>query len=207
MEFASEMMIEVARKNLRVADIPITYYPRQSPSNLHSFADGWRHIRFIMLMRPLPFLMVPGMVFAFLGLFLMTVLVMTRPVEYFSLHSFILGAICLTGGFQLLMMGFALKAYAVTHGFDLPGTIIKRWLRYQSLEAILFTGCGFLIVGLISGLWVLYDWSSHGYGELFQVTNAVFIMCSVILGLQLIFTAIIVSMMVLSSERDSFNVS
>jgi hypothetical protein len=47
MEFASEMMIEAARKNLRIKEVPITYYPRSSPSKLHSFGDGWRHLRFI----------------------------------------------------------------------------------------------------------------------------------------------------------------
>jgi glycosyltransferase involved in cell wall biosynthesis len=202
MEFASEMMIEAARKNLQVAEIPITYYPRDSPSNLHSFADGWRHVRFIMLMRPLPFLMAPGFVFTLLGLFLMIVLFMTRPVEYISLHSFILGAIFLTGGVQLLMMGFALKAYAITHGFDEAGPAMMRVLRYQSLEAILFTGCGLLVIGALAGIWVLYEWISHEYGSLSQVTNAVLVMCSVILGLQFIFTAILVSMMVLSGERD-----
>jgi glycosyltransferase involved in cell wall biosynthesis len=207
MEFASEMMIEAARKNIRVEEIPITYYPRESPSNLHSFADGWRHIRFIMLMRPLPFLMIPGSIFALLGLFLMISLVLTRSVENISLHSFILGAICLTGGFQLLMMGFALKAYAITHGFDKPGSMMVKWLKYQSLEVILFAGCGLLIVGVCAGIWVLFEWISHEYGELSQVTNAVFVMCSVILGLQLIFTAIIVSMMVLSGERDGYLLS
>lgn len=202
MEFASEMMIEAARKQLRVAEIPITYYPRESPSNLHSFADGWRHVRFIMLMRPLPFLMVPGLIFTLLGIIMMAVLGMTRPVEYISLHSFILGAIFLTGGVQLLMMGLALKAYAITHGFEESGSLMRKVLKYQSLEAILFGGCGFLLIGIFSGLSVLYQWFSHKYGELYQVTNAVIVMCLVILGLQLIFTAILVSMMVLSGERS-----
>ena len=55
MEFASEMLIEVAKKGLVFEEIPITYYPRKGPSKLHNFADGWRHIRFIMLVRPLRF--------------------------------------------------------------------------------------------------------------------------------------------------------
>lgn len=93
MEFASEMMIEAAKKNLRVSEIAITYYMRQSPSNLHSFADGWRHVRFIMLMKPLPFLMIPGIGFILSGLFMMIMSVLTRPVEFMSLHSF-LGQYC-----------------------------------------------------------------------------------------------------------------
>ncbi len=57
MEFASEMIIEAAREKLKIAEIPITYYPREGDSKLSSFADGWRHLRFMMLYRPTPFLL------------------------------------------------------------------------------------------------------------------------------------------------------
>ncbi|MCX6021636.1 MAG: glycosyltransferase family 2 protein, partial [Chloroflexi bacterium] len=45
MEFASEMVINAAQAGLRIAEAPITYYPRQGESKLHSFRDGWRHLR------------------------------------------------------------------------------------------------------------------------------------------------------------------
>ncbi|HWQ66363.1 MAG TPA: glycosyltransferase [Methanospirillum sp.] len=201
MEYASEMMIEAGRKKLKVAEIPITYYPRNSPSKLHSFADGWRHIRFIMLMRPLPFLMGPGMLFTLLGLFLMAVLIISRPVEYHGLHSFILGGIFLTGGVQLITMGVVLKAYAVTHGFDVCGLWFSRILTYQRLEIVLFSGIGILLLGFISGIYIMWEWFSQSFGALTQVTSAVFALCGVIIGLQLIFTAILSSMMLLRSDR------
>lgn len=205
MEFASEMMIEAARKRLRVSEIPITYYPRQSPSNLHSFADGWRHVRFIMLMRPLMFLMIPGLVFSILGIILMAVLWISRPVADHGLHSFVLGAIFLTGGVQVFLMGFSLKAYAVTHDFDEAIALMHSLITYRSLEQMLFLGCGLLGCGVIGGIWVLSDWISHGYGALSQVTSTVLVLCLVIIGLQFIFTAILVSMMVLSGERMTKN--
>ena len=65
MEFASEMVIEAARKNIKIAEIPITYYPREGESKLSSFADGWRHLRFMMLYRPTPFLLGPGLISTF----------------------------------------------------------------------------------------------------------------------------------------------
>ncbi|MFH0968252.1 MAG: glycosyltransferase family 2 protein, partial [Methanobacteriota archaeon] len=137
MEFASEMMIEAGKKNLRVVEIPITYYPRQSPSNLHSFADGWRHVRFIMLEKPLPFLAVPGFFFAVFGLIMMGFVLLHAHGLNTGFHSFILGVVFLTGGFQLLMMGVALKAYAVTNGFDVCGRWFKPMLRYRTLEYLL----------------------------------------------------------------------
>ena len=48
MEFASEMVIKAVQAGLRIAEVPITYYPRKGESKLHSFRDGWRHLRFML---------------------------------------------------------------------------------------------------------------------------------------------------------------
>ncbi|MDD3565719.1 MAG: glycosyltransferase family 2 protein, partial [Methanothrix sp.] len=57
MEFASEMVIEASRKGLSIEEVPITYHPRRGASKLRSFTDGWRHLRFMILYRPGPFLL------------------------------------------------------------------------------------------------------------------------------------------------------
>ena len=56
MELASEMVIEAAKSELRIKEVPISYYSRRAPSKLRSFHDGWRHVRFMMLYQrsPLP---------------------------------------------------------------------------------------------------------------------------------------------------------
>lgn len=51
MEFASELVIKAAQSKLRVAEVPITYYPRAGRSKLHALRDGWRHLRFMILYR------------------------------------------------------------------------------------------------------------------------------------------------------------
>lgn len=202
MEFASEMMIEAAKKNLRVAEIPITYYPRQSPSNLHSFADGWRHFRFIMLEKPLPFLSVPGSLFALFGLIMMGFVLLNAHGGASGFHSFILGVVFLTGGAQLAMMGVALKAYAVTNGFDVCGRWFKPMLQYRTLEYLLFGGGLLIILGFVNGIVILSDWIQSSFGMLSQVLNALITLCSIILGLQMVYTAILVSMMLLRCDRD-----
>lgn len=47
MEFASEMVIESAIKNLNVGEINIPYRERFGKSKLRTVSDGWRHLRFI----------------------------------------------------------------------------------------------------------------------------------------------------------------
>jgi len=195
-------MIEAGKKNLRVAEIPIIYYPRESPSNLHSFADGWRHVRFIMLEKPLPFLAVPGLLFSLFGLFMMGFVLLHERGAGSAFHSFILGVVFLTGGVQLAMMGIALKAYAVTHGFDVCGRWFKPMLEYRTLEYLLFGGGILIILGFVNGIKILLEWIIRSFGELSQVLSALVTLCSIILGLQMVFTALLVSMMLLRCERD-----
>lgn len=201
MEFASEMLIEAAKKGLKVEEIPITYYPRKGPSKLHSFADGWRHIRFIMLIRPLRFLIIPGLLFILLGFSLMVGVGLIKSVELQGLHSFILGDILVLGGLQFLLSGVVMKSYSVTHQLDDCGPWFTQILQYKTLEKLLFIGVLFMILGFTSGMYVLSQWISVS-GPLTQITNAVLSLSSVIIGLQLIFTALHVSMMLLQCERD-----
>jgi len=201
MEFASEMLIEAAKKGLVVEEIPITYYPRKGPSKLHSFADGWRHVRFILIVRPLRFLIVPGLLFILLGFSLMIGIGLVKSVELQGLHSFILGDILVLGGLQFLLSGVVMKSYSVTHQLDECGPWFSQILQYPTLEKMLFVGILFMILGFASGMYILSQWISVS-GPLSQITNAVLALSSVIVGLELIFTALHVSMMLLQNERE-----
>lgn len=200
MEFASEMMIEAARKKLVIKEIPITYYPRKSPSKLHSFADGWRHIRFIVLLRPLPYLFIPGILFVLFGALMMISLFFSRNIEDYSLHSFILAGLLLTGGVQCVMTGMAMKMYAISQGYDTRCGIIGRLIDYHSLELLLVISLIFIIVGFISGLQVIFQWFNAEFGTINEVTTAVISMCGIVIGLQVMFSTILISMMLLKED-------
>ena len=46
-EFAPEMVIKAKLNNLRIVEIPITYYPRKGKSKLRSYSDGLKQLIFI----------------------------------------------------------------------------------------------------------------------------------------------------------------
>ncbi len=49
MEFAIEMVIEAAEKNLNIKEVPIPYRKRGGgEAKLSSFDDGWRHIKYML---------------------------------------------------------------------------------------------------------------------------------------------------------------
>ncbi|MCZ7403133.1 MAG: glycosyltransferase family 2 protein [Candidatus Methanoperedens sp.] len=202
MEFASEMIIEAARKKLRITEVPITYYPRQTPSKLHSWGDGWRHLRFMMLYNPTPFLSIPGFLLFILGAFMTWTLAMRGNVETTSLHSFILGSMLAIIGTQMIATGSYMKVYGMVHNkIDKTGLTAKL-LDYHSLEIGLVVGALLFIGGMILGSRVLFKWISSGYGSLSEIGAAVISMVLSAIGIQVIFSALIISIFLLEKKDN-----
>jgi hypothetical protein len=78
----------------------------------------------------------------------------------------------------------------------------KTLLNYHSLEKELFVGSIILGIGIILGLKVAYTWIISGFGSLTEVESAVISMVLAAIGLQLIFSAIFISVMLLEVDTD-----
>jgi glycosyltransferase involved in cell wall biosynthesis len=199
MEFASEMLIEASAKGLRIAEVPITYYPRKGDSKLASFSDGWRHLRFMMLYRPVPFLLVPGVVAFCLGL----ALAIGVSIEGGSrMHSLILGSLMLIIGYQMLLAGLYFGAFGVAYGATSSSRIITKLMSYHSLEKELVLGLALLGIGIIIGIKVLLGWSAADFGSLDALQNAIMAMILSILGIQTIFSGMFISLLLLNSGQE-----
>jgi len=196
MEFASEMIIEAAREKLKIAEIPITYYPREGDSKLSSFADGWRHLRFMMLYRPTPFLLGPGLVVLLLGV---SLVIGVSLLGQSRMHSLILGSLLVIIGYQMLLAWVHFGAFGETYGVNKSSGTVNRYLSYHSLGRELLLGVVLLLIGLIIGVNVLYSWIAAGFGGLFQTLNAMMALIFFILGIQTIFSGILISLMLLNS--------
>lgn len=203
MEFASEMLIKASREGLTITEVPITYHPRGTPSKLSSYSDGWRHLRFILLLRPMPFLTVPGILCTLFGLVLMAAFYTSANDPDGRTHSFILGTILLTGGFQLLLSGVVIKVYSAVHGFERREGMVEVLLNYQTLEKLLVAGSVLVLAGLIIGGYILWGWMVAGFGSLNQIRNAVLSLSLVIIGLEIVFIAVFISMMCLNGDNPS----
>jgi glycosyltransferase involved in cell wall biosynthesis len=199
MEFASEMIIEAARENLKIAEIPITYYPRIGDSKLSSFSDGWRHLRFMMLYRPTPFLLGPGLIVLLLGVSLVTIVTLLGQSR---MHSLILGSLLVIIGYQMLLAWMQFGAFGEMYGVNKSSGTVNKYLSYHSLGRELLLGVVLLLVGLIIGINVIYNWSAAGFGGLFQTLNAMMALIFFILGFQTIFSGIFISLMLLSSPES-----
>lgn len=150
MEFASELVIKSQLKRLRFAEVPITLHKDQRGRRPHlrSFRDGWRNLRFMLVMSPRWTLIIPGTLLASLGLVL-TALVAFGPVHIagvqFDLHTLVAASMMLLMGFQLLVTGAAMRLYTLEADLGPMPDILRRAHQTFSLER----GC---IAGVLLGL-------------------------------------------------------
>jgi glycosyltransferase involved in cell wall biosynthesis len=197
MEFATEMLIEATTKKLRIAEVPISYYPRRGSSKLVSLSDGWRHLRFMMLYRPVPFLLVPGLLALFSGLAL-TVMVYLQGGT--RMHSLILGGLLAIIGYQMLLGGIYFGAFGSYMGLS-SSELIKKFMSYHSLEKELLLGIALLAAGILLGLTVLLSWRAVGFGALDAAQSAILSLILSMLGIQTIFSSIFISLLLLKGDQ------
>ena len=202
MEFASEMLVMASKEQLKIVEVPIDYYPRQTPSKLHSFADGWRHIRFVLLMKPLPFIAVPGFLLFILGILLMVLFSLNGDIESSHLHSFILGAILVIGGIQVILSGFLMKTYSVIHGYENKAGIIEILMKYHNLEIFLVLGFLLAAAGILLGLNIFLRWISANFGFLSEISTAIISLVLIVTGIQIFLFAVFQSMMLLNENNN-----
>jgi glycosyltransferase involved in cell wall biosynthesis len=201
MEFASEMLVMASKVRLRIEEVPISYYPRLTPSKLHSFADGWRHIRFVLLMKPLPFIAVPGFLFFVVGVLLMVFFSINGDIESSHLHTFILGAILVIGGIQVVLSGFLMKTYSVIHGYEKKQGFIELLMKYHSLEIFLVLGFLSIFAGILLGFNIFLHWVLTDFGFLSEISTAIFSLVLIVSGIQIFLFAVFQSMMLLNENN------
>jgi len=202
MEFASEMVIRASKERLKIAEFPIEYHPRGGESKLSSFRDGWRHLRFLLVHSPNHLFIVPGAALAGVG----TVIVVCvgAGLDFFGrawgVHALIGGALLMIVGTQVLAMGLCAHAYGTYFMGEKDPWFDRMRSRFR-LEHGLLMGGAFVLIGLVMGGLILATWIAHGFGSLADEHHAVIAASLMIVGIQIFFSAFLLS--ILGLRRNS----
>ncbi len=197
MEFASEIVIKAARAGLKVTEVPIVYHPRVGETKLNTFRDGWRHLRFMLLLCPQWLFIVPGLLLFAIGMIGQTVLLQgTVSVASHSLniHFSALFALLAILGSQAVTFGVFARTYAASLGLESHGRL-QRWVGEDfTLERGLVTGGIFFLFGFGIDVYVLVDWIRHSVGPLDAMRPALYAMTFMVLGVQVVFGSFFLSL-------------
>lgn len=140
MEFASEMIIKAIGHKMRIAEVPIAYYPRIGTTKLHPLTDAWRHIKFMLLYTPTYALVMPGISLCFFGI--------AVSIIFFDVYTMTLGMFAANLGVQLILLGIFAKVYT-ENILKLPsGPLATFLLSKISVERLLVLGGSLCIISL-----------------------------------------------------------
>jgi glycosyltransferase involved in cell wall biosynthesis len=192
MEFASEIVINATKAGLNVGEVPITYHPRIGESKLRSMRDGWRHLRFMLLLCPKYLFVIPGIVMLLLGV-LGQIALLPGPLPLgfhaLDLHFSALFALLSIVGYQVVLFGVFANTYTRTHRLDQPNRLLNWIERDLTLEHGLILGLGLFLVGLTIDSVILVRWLANDLGPLNEMRPALLAMTFIVIGLQTAFAS------------------
>lgn len=209
MEFASEMVVKAALFKMRITEVPITLWPdgRSRPPHLHTWRDGWRHLRFMLLYSPRWLFLYPGALLMMAGLLVMLWL-LPGPREVgsvnFDVHTLLYAASAVLVGYQAIAFAVFTKVFAIAEGLLPRDARLDRLFHIITLEVGLAIGGLFAVGGLAGSLYALELWRARGFGPLdVTVTMRTVIptAAAMTLGFQIVLSSFFLSVLGLKRSR------
>ena len=160
MEFASEMVVKSALSHYRVDEVPTILRKdgRSRPPHLRTWRDGWRHLRFLLLLSPRYLFVLPGLALSTTGV-IGTTLLYRGPWQVahgvtLDVHSYVFFVFLALLGAQFLLFGVIARAIASAFHVKRAGNALQRWMsKLVSLESLLIFSLVLFVAG-IADAWI-----------------------------------------------------
>lgn len=170
MEFASEMVVKSSMNNLKVAEVPTTLCKdgRDRPPHLRTWRDGWRHLKFLLLLSPRWLFLYPGLFLFTLGASVQAALIVSSfeiGVLTFDIHTLLFGSVATIIGLQLALFAALAKVFTSDRGltpYNWYAEVIQRWF---SLEVGVLIGVFCLAAGVGLSVKSLAAWDAVGFSD------------------------------------------
>lgn len=203
MEFATEMVVAAINNDLSVCEVPVQYFPRAGVSKLKSFADAWRHVRFMLLFCPVWLYFIPGL--AGFGLGMLALLALAGGPVFFlghlwDVHPMVFAAVLSILSYQVLHLGIYAHTFAVEQGFLKKDAFISFFQRHFNLERGLLAGFLLFCVGALINILIFAEWFAHRFGALYRIREAILAMTLLVIGLQTVFSSFFISLLSLKRK-------
>lgn len=203
MEFALELVIKAAQLRAPLAEVPIKLWPdkRGRAPHLRTLHDGWRSLRFMLLLAPNWLFLVPGLSLFLFGIAVVLCLAPApRPVGriIFDTHTMFFGMIFALLGAQILSIGAFAKVYSYAERFSPNQRSLARWLGRVKLEDGLILGASLILIGGAGLSWLCWEWAASNFGRFEKMRPLIFFSLWFFLGVQTVFSAFFISMLGIS---------
>lgn len=171
MEFASEMVVKATVAGLRIAEVPTTLSPdgRSRAPHLRTWRDGWRHLRFLLLLCPRWLFFYPGVALLGLG-FAAMIWLLPGPRRIggvvLDVNTLVYCAVATITGAQAIAFSLLARSLAARDGLLPARSTLVGMARLWTLEAGLVAGAVLTLAGIAASVWAVEIWQHAGFGEL-----------------------------------------
>jgi glycosyltransferase involved in cell wall biosynthesis len=202
MEFASEMVIKPTLLGLRCTEVPVTLHPdeRGRPPHLRPWRDGWRHLRYLVMLSPLWLYFVPALALGLLGIAILALVLAAPPGGITRIGRFWVGDhwAVLAGSFlaiahQTGLLGLAATLYGAREGYRIVTPFLRTVYWATRLEHLLIAGALLVLGGTGVLGYIVLAWRAGGYGSLQMIREMVLASTLVVVGLQTMFGGFLLS--------------
>ncbi len=171
MEFASEMIVKATLAGWHIAEVPTVLSPagRSRPPHLRSWRDGWRHLRFLLMMSPRWLMLYPGTFLIVAGI-TAELAILHGPIILagvgFDIHTMLYAAGATVLGVQLVLFSLLARTVGVLKN-QLPMTAsLGRFLENFTLERGILLGVSLGLIGLALAVYSVESWAQAHLGAL-----------------------------------------
>lgn len=208
MEFASEMIVKATMAGLRIEQVPTILRPdgRSRRPHLRTWADGWRHLRFLLLYSPSWLFLYPGLMLTGVGA------VATSRLSFgsysigslvFDVNTLLVSVAMTIVGCQALWFAILSKAYGINLGLLTSKPRTHKVIEKLTLERIMVVSIAGFALGLAGLFLATSRWERAGWGPLEQPSNLRMVIPSVgilVISLHSVFCAWLLSIYSLGTK-------
>jgi hypothetical protein len=190
MELASEMIIKAALLGERIAEVPATLWPdrRERPPHLRPWRDGWRHLRYLLMLSPswlfaLPASLLGAVSLAILATMAIAWLSHAGPTTFGNYWAILAGS-SLTLSHMGIVLALAGQIYGIREHYRKAPRFLQAMAPWLTLEMMMLAGFAVIGIGLTVLIAVVTYWSAHDLAAIPNVLPAVIGTCAVAIGTQ-----------------------
>lgn len=164
MEFASEMIVKATLAGWRISEVPTILSPdgRSRPPHLRSWRDGWRHLRFLLMMSPRWLMLYPGTCLIGIGVSA-ELAILHGPIVVdgvgFDIHTMLYAAGCTILGVQLVLFSLLARSVGVLKNILPMSRRLARFLRTFTLERGILLGFSLGLIGFGLAVYSVQSWA------------------------------------------------
>lgn len=203
MEFANEMVIKSSLAGARIGEVPITLHRdgrKSHPPHLRTWRDGWRTLRFYLLLSPRRLFLWPGVGLMALGALAYVLGFVRASLGSVTLdvNTMLFGSLFVAAGFQAVLFAVFTKVFAINEDLLPADPRLLRGFAWINLERGLMAGALTSALGFALLARAILSWRAAAFGPLDSAESLRLVIPGsmlALLGLQAVFASFFLSIL------------